>query len=153
MYVSTNFPLPVFRRTPLMRAAFERAATPAVSGRWLDDAYELTADLPGVPDDALGVSVAGRTLTIDVTTDSLTWNERIRLPQTLDPEQVSARYAHGRLTITVGKVAEATPRTIAIDTAPATPALDVGTAEEQSDDQPEEQSGDQSAESETSVTA
>jgi HSP20 family molecular chaperone IbpA len=76
----------------------------------------------------VAVSVAGRTLTIDVTTDELTWNERIRLPQTLDPERVAARYANGRLTVTIGKTADATPRTIAIDTVtsasqPAQPEL------------------------------
>jgi HSP20 family molecular chaperone IbpA len=87
-----------------------------VSGRWADGAYELTADLPGIPEESVAVSVAGRTLTIDVSTDELTWNERIRLPQTLDPEQVAAHYANGRLTVTIGKTAEATPRTIAIDT-------------------------------------
>ena len=90
-----------------------------MSGRWADGAYELTADLPGVPEESVAVSVAGRTLTIDVTTDELTWNERIRLPQTLDPEQVAARYVNGRLTVTIGKTAEAAPRTIAIDTVPA----------------------------------
>jgi HSP20 family protein len=108
--------------TSFRRGSFARSATPAVSGGWADDAYELTADLPGIPDESVAVSVAGRTLTIDVTTDELTWNERIRLPQTLDPEQVAARYVNGRLTVTIGKTAEAAPRTIAIDTVTAASA-------------------------------
>jgi HSP20 family molecular chaperone IbpA len=129
MFVSTTFPTFPFRTlpvrygvrtpyvpTPSLRGSFVRSTTPALSGRWADGAYELTADVPGTPEDAVAVSVAGRTLSIDVVTDELTWNERIRLPQTLDPEQVSARYANGRLTVTIGKTAEATPRTIAIDT-------------------------------------
>jgi HSP20 family molecular chaperone IbpA len=107
------------RPTSERHGSFVRNATPAVSGRWADGAYELTADLPGIAEESVAVSVAGRTLTIDVTTDELTWNERIRLPQTLDPEQVSARYVNGRLTVTIGKTAEAAPRSIAIDTVAA----------------------------------
>src|SRR5688572_1693754 len=132
MFVSTTFPtfpirtLPVryglrtpYLPTASLRSSFVRSATPAVSGRWADGAYELTADLPGIPEDSVAVSVAGRTLTIDVATDELTWSERIRLPQTLDPEQVTARYVNGRLTVAIGKTAEAAARSIAIDTAPA----------------------------------
>lgn len=111
MFVSTSFPVRTFVRAP-----FTRTASPAVSGTWVDGAYELTADLPGVPEDSVGVSVAGRTLAIDVSTDALTWSERIRLPQTLDAEQVTARYANGRLTVTIAKTAEATPRSIVIET-------------------------------------
>ena len=143
---STTFPtfhvraLPVryglrapYLATPDLRGSFVRSATPAVSGRWADGSYELTADLPGIPEDAVAVSVAGRTLTIDVTTDELTWNERIRLPQTLDPEQVAARYVNGRLTVTIAKAAEAAPRTIAVDTTPARAALDAAEATEAQD--------------------
>jgi len=120
MFVSTAFPIRTF-----VRPSFTRAASPSVAGAWVDGAYELTADLPGVPEDAVGVSVAGRTLAIDVSADALTLSERIRLPQTLDAEQVTARYANGRLTVTVARTAEATPRSIAIDTSPAPrPQLD-----------------------------
>ncbi len=119
MFVSSTLPLSTFPIRSFVRTPFARPATPAVSGHWVDQAYELTADLPGVPDDAVAVAVAGRTLSIDVATDGLTWNERIRLPQTLDPEQVSARYVNGRLTVTIAKTAEAAPRRVAIDTAPA----------------------------------
>lgn len=131
MFVSTTFPAYALRarpvrygfgspslRTELVRSGLVRSTAPALSGRWADGAYELTVDLPGVPEEAISASVAGRTLTIDVVADELTWNERVRLPQTLDPELVSARYANGRLTVTIAKTAEATPRTIAIDTAP-----------------------------------
>lgn len=114
MFVSTTYPVRTFVRAP-----FTRSATPAVSGHWAGDAYELTADLPGVSEEAVGVSVAGRTLAIDVSTGALTWNERIRLPQTLNPEQVTARYIQGRLTVTIAKTADATPRSIAVDTTPA----------------------------------
>jgi HSP20 family protein len=132
MFVSTTFPAFPLRtaplrygpvryrvRTPFVATPLARSATPAVSGRWVDGAYELTADLPGVPQDSVAVSVADRTLVIDVATDELTWNERIRLPQTLDAEQVSARYADGRLTVSIAKTAEVAPRSIAIEIAAA----------------------------------
>lgn len=92
---------------------------PLVKGAWVDDAYQLTVDLPGVADDAVGVSVAGRTLTIDVATESTTWSRQLRLAQTLDPEQVRARYLNGRLTVTIGKTASPQARRITVDTAPA----------------------------------
>jgi HSP20 family molecular chaperone IbpA len=143
MFVSTTFPTFPFRTlpvrygvrtpyvpTPSLRGSFVRSTTPALSGRWADGAYELTADLPGTPEDAVAVSVAGRTLSIDVVTDELTWNERIRLPQTLDPEQVAARYVNGRLTVTIAKTAEAAPRTIAVDTTAPRAELDAAQATE-----------------------
>ncbi len=93
---------------------FQRPATPAVSATWNDGAYVLTADVPGVPEEALSVSVTGRTLVLDVSTDNLTWNERIRLPHTLDIEAVTANYANGRLTVTVPVAPEAQPRKVEI---------------------------------------
>ena len=143
MFVSTTFPTFPLRtatlasrpvrydvRTPYLRGSFVRTATPAVSGRWADGAYEVTADLPGIPQEAVGVSVAGRTLTIDVASDELTWSERIRLPQTLDPEQVTARYVNGRLTVSIGKSAAAAARSIAISTVPAPAELAAAEATE-----------------------
>ena len=79
----------------------ERPFGPSVSATWNDGSYVLTLDVPGVPEEALSVSVTGRTLVLDVNTDELTWNQRIRLPQTVDVESTSATYANGRLTVTV----------------------------------------------------
>jgi HSP20 family molecular chaperone IbpA len=128
MFVSTfpSFPVRYRVRTPYVHTRYAHRTTPAVAGRWADGVYELTADLPGVPQDAVAVSVAGRTLSIDVATDELTWTERIRLPQTLDAEQVSARYVDGRLTVTIAKTAEAEPRSIAIEVASGQPELATG---------------------------
>lgn len=107
----------------------ERAAwSPQVHGAWADDGYQLRVDLPGIPESAVHVSVAGRTLAIEVDVDAsrgdeqrqLRWSERLRLPQTLDPEQVAAHYRDGRLTVAIGRTAQPEARTIAIDTsAPA----------------------------------
>jgi HSP20 family molecular chaperone IbpA len=136
MYLTTS-PLfaPVVRRRPALDTTFDRALTALarsygdvghrVEGSWNDGTYQLTVDLPGTPEEAVGVSVAGRTLTITVAGEGdSTWTRRLRLAQTLDPEQVSARYVNGRLTVTVGAIAAPESRTIAIDTTPVTPALE-----------------------------
>ncbi len=113
---------------------------PTIAGSWTDDAYEFTVDLPGVPAENVAVSVTGRTVTLnvitDVTTDvatgSSSWTRSVRLPQTLDPEQVSARYVDGRLTVTVGRTAQPPApeaRRIALDTTPVQPALEAATTE------------------------
>jgi HSP20 family protein len=108
--------------------AFDRSfgvSAPVVTSAWKDGALELTVDLPGVPRDAVDVSVAGRTLSLGVKTENLSWQRRLTLGTSLDPEQVSAQYADGRLTVVVGRVAEAQPRRIEIDTASA-PAIETG---------------------------
>ena len=94
--------------------SFARSNSPAVSATWNDGTYVLTVDVPGVPEEALSVSVAGRTLIVDVATDILTWNERIRLPHVLDVEATTANYANGRLTVTVPAAPEAQPRKVEI---------------------------------------
>ena len=94
---------------------------------WNDGSYVLTLDVPGVPEEALSVSVTGRTLVLDVNTDELTWNQRIRLPQTVDVESTSASYANGRLTVTVPAAPEAQPRKVEITVAAAAAELESGT--------------------------
>ena len=103
------------------------AAGPIVTSAWEDGALKLTVDLPGIPRDAVDVSVAGRVLSVAVKTDTLSWQRRLTLGASLDPEQVTAQYADGRLTVVVGPVAEAQPRRIEIETAarrpPSRPAI------------------------------
>jgi HSP20 family protein len=117
-------------------------ATPAVASTWEDGALKLTVDLPGVPQDAVDVSVAGRALTIGVKTDNLSWERTLSVGSGLDPEQVSAQYADGRLTVVVNPVPEAQPRRIEITTA-TPPAIEAGESAES--DQPEEGVQDTSA--------
>jgi HSP20 family protein len=107
----------------------EPAIGPRVAATWSDDAYVLTVDVPGVPEEALSVSVTGRTLALDVSTDELTWNQRIRLPQTVDVGSTSATYANGRLTVTVPVAPEAQPRKVEITV--AAPAAELETAADQ----------------------
>jgi HSP20 family molecular chaperone IbpA len=106
---------PVFDRHPLDRLFDQR--TSVVDAAWKDGALVLTADFPGTPAEAVDVSVAGRVLTISVETDELSFTRSVKLGSALDAEQVSARYADGRLTVTVAAVAAAEPRRIAIEAA------------------------------------
>jgi len=120
--------------------------SPVVDAAWQDGSLVLTVDLPGTPGDAVGVAVAGRTLTLSATTPRLSWERSVRLGAALDPDQVSASYVDGRLTVTVGAVAAAEPRTIEISTTPA-PAIEVEVAADEasaseSDDQPENATSD-----------
>jgi HSP20 family molecular chaperone IbpA len=116
-------------------------STPVVTSAWDEGSLRLTVDLPGIPREAVDVSVTTRTLTVSVTTDNLKWRRSLTLGAGLDPEQVAAEYSDGRLTVVVAPVAEAEPRRIEIGTA-TVPAIETG-------DQPEGDSGDQ----DTSATA
>ena len=105
-----------------LASSFVTGATrrsPVVDAAWHDGSLVLTVDLPGTPGDAVGVAVAGRTLTLSTNTPQLAWERSVRLGAALDPEQVSASYVDGRLTVTVGAVVAAEPRTIEIFTTPA----------------------------------
>lgn len=89
---------------------------PVVDAAAQDGILTLTVDLPGTPEDAIHVDVAGRTLTIGVESDALRWSRSIQLGRALDPEQVSAHYLHGRLTVTVAPAPEAQKRSIPVAT-------------------------------------
>ena len=57
-------------------------------------------------------------------------NTGVRLGTALDPEQVSASYVDGRLTVTVGAVPAAQPRRVEISTTPA-PAIEASAEDAQ----------------------
>ena len=95
-----------------------------------DTAFEFEADLPGVAEKDLDITLDGRTLTIagsrerasDRTEDNRHIIERtfgkfsrsFLLPQTADISAVSAKLDAGVLHVTVGKKAEVKPRKISI---------------------------------------
>jgi HSP20 family molecular chaperone IbpA len=110
----------------------ERPFGPTVSATWKDGSYVVTLDAPGIPEEALSVSVTGRMLMLDVNTDELTWNQRIRLPQGLAVDSTSATYANGRLTVTVPPSPEAQPRRIEISVAAPAAALEASTGQSDS---------------------
>jgi len=92
------------------------ARTPIVDASWHDGSLVLAVDLPGTPADQVGVSVSGRTLTVSSKSEHSSWERSLRLGAALDPEQVSASYVDGRLTVTVAAAAQPEARTIEIST-------------------------------------
>lgn len=118
----------------IVRPVGTSPSTPAVTSAWDEGSLRLTVDLPGIPREAVDVSVAARTLTVAVTTDDLNWRRSLTLGAGLDPEQVSAEYADGRLTLVVAPVAEAQPRRIEIGTA-SVPAIETGANDQRAGDQ------------------
>jgi HSP20 family molecular chaperone IbpA len=93
--------------------------TPVVDASWRDGSLVLGVDLPGTPAEQVGVSVSGRTLSMSVTSEHNSWERSLRLGAALDPEQVSASYVDGRLTVAVGAAAQPEARTIEISTSAA----------------------------------
>ena len=131
---------PVFdQRVDRMFAELTRSLgttrTPNVDATWVDGQLRLTVDVPGTPEEAIGVEVAGRTLTVSVDHDANTWSRSVRLGAQLDPSQVTAHYAHGRLTITVAPTPEPEKRQIALDTTPVAPAVTETTAADEPADE------------------
>ena len=111
-------------------AAVEHKWTPAIDIREDDNGYVLSADLPGVQRDDVDITMDRDLLTIRgkrVATESrengkLLRNERIngafcrqvRLPETVDRDDISAKYENGVLEVMLPKGASAQPRRIAV---------------------------------------
>ncbi|HWL46042.1 MAG TPA: Hsp20/alpha crystallin family protein [Ilumatobacter sp.] len=111
----------------LVNSLFDTPAFgPNVRADWHDDEYVLTVDLPGVPAEAVTVEVTGQSLRLAATSGESQWSRTLRLGGSLDPDKVSARHVDGRLTVRIGKFDEPAARQVAIDTTPATPAIDAG---------------------------
>ncbi len=95
-----------------------------------EDAYVISALLPGVKADELNIQVADDTVSIqgemklerDEKASYLLaerpggrFSRALTLPTALDAEHVEARYENGVLTVTVPKAPEARPRTVKIN--------------------------------------
>jgi HSP20 family protein len=79
------------------------------------DAFEIKADLPGVKDEDLDVSLTGALLTISGKREAYgTFTRSFSLPESADGERVTADLKHGVLTVVVPKKPEAQPRKIAV---------------------------------------
>lgn len=104
------------------------AFVPSFDVKDTPDAYVLQADLPGVAEADLDISVHDRTLTVSGARaaqerkegESYTLAERrfgsfsrtFSLPELADGENITAKLDAGVLTLTIGKKAEAKPRKI-----------------------------------------
>ncbi len=110
---------------------YDQAMSPAVDLVEHDDAYVLTADLPGVQKKDLEVSVENNVLTLkgekNIERDSKkevkffrretwagTFHRTVSLPAAADPANVEAKLEDGLLRITIGKREELKPRQITI---------------------------------------
>lgn len=107
-----------------------RGWTPAVDIRETEDAYEVTAELPGMKKDEVEITLENNLLRLsgersfekDTSKESYHRMERVygsfsrafSLPQRVDSEKVTAAFADGILTVTVPKADEAKPRKIDI---------------------------------------
>jgi HSP20 family protein len=105
---------------------------PSFDVRETKDAYVFTADLPGMREEDIDLSLTGNTLTVsgrreaEETQDGDQWyfSERshgefrrsFSLPEGGDPNRASAEFKNGVLRITVPKRPEVQPRRIALGT-------------------------------------
>ena len=122
-----------FGRTPSSMAATEAIWSPLVDIHETKDSFLLKAELPGVKQEDIQVSVEGDTLTIrgerrretEVKEDQYQRIERsygrfernILLPSVVDPDRVKATYRDGVLEIQLPKKEEAKPKEIKVDVA------------------------------------
>ncbi len=95
------------------------------------DRYVIKADLPGVPSEAIQVSVENNVLTISgeraaestSSGDNIlvqerrfgSFTRRFSLPKHIDAEHIGAEAKHGVLTVTLPKRAEVQPRSIKVE--------------------------------------
>jgi HSP20 family protein len=123
-----------------------QGGTMAMDAVWRGDELVLTVDVPGVPEDAIELTVADRVLTIAAERRQPAeqegerwalrerphgrWTRSVRLGTALDPEKVTAAYTDGVLTIMVPASASASPRKISIAKGESTaPAIDTTSRE------------------------
>lgn len=122
-----------FGRTPFTMAATEAMWSPLVDMHETKDSFLLMAELPGVKQGDIQVSVEGDTLTLkgerkretEVKEDQYHRIERsygrfersILLPSVVDPNQVKATYRDGVLEIQLPKKEEVKPKEIKVEVA------------------------------------
>lgn len=115
----------VFR--PLSRGG-EQSAIP-IEVQEMDNAYLVAAELPGVPKDAIDISITGNQVTIsgeakrEMAADAKEWcNERsygkfsrtIQLPVDIEEESADASYTDGVLRLTLPKKASSMPKRLEV---------------------------------------
>jgi len=71
------------------------------------ETVRLVADLPGVHKDELGLQCDGTTLTISAASDRREYDERIRLPTTVDEHSARATFNNGILEVTFDRADDA----------------------------------------------
>ena len=105
---------------------------PAVDVQETNDAFVLSADLPGVDPKDIDITMENGVLTLRgrreselrkdengyrrIERSSGEFFRRFSLPDTANADAISAKSAHGVLTVTIGKKAEVQPRRIQVKT-------------------------------------
>ena len=118
--------LPTWRRLPLE----ERGWVPSIDVLEKEDKYTVRAELPGIKEEDIGVSVVGDTLTIkgerkaesEVREEDYhccecsygSFFRSIALPSNVDTEKIEASYEGGILEVSLPKAAEVKPKKIAV---------------------------------------
>lgn len=120
---------------PLANGSQQRAMawTPRIDVQEVADAYVISADLPGMSEDDIGVTVEGETLVItgerkaEAAREAKGWTHIERpfgkfqrtfhLPAAVKVDAVEAQYRHGVLTVNVPKAEDARTKRIAIQAA------------------------------------
>ena len=108
---------------PIWRGDVRFAATPAVDIVDKDEAYKLTAELPGVEEKQVEISFSNGTLTIEGKKDEESddadqdhfvserrygeFHRSFRVPDGVDPDKIEASFKNGVLSVTLAKTAEA----------------------------------------------
>jgi HSP20 family protein len=116
----------IWRRLPPQ----EREWSPAIEVFEKEDKYVVKAELPGLKEEDVDISVTDGTLALkgekktehEVEEEEYHWSERtygsflrtISLPSNVDAEKIEADYENGMLEITLPKMAEIKPKKITV---------------------------------------
>lgn len=124
-----------FFNLPLADGLQQRSMSwmPRIDIQEVDEAYVITADLPGMSEDDIGVTVEGETVVItgarkaDASREAKGWKHIERpvgkfqrtfhLPAAVNVNAVEAQYRNGVLTVNVPKAEDARTKRIAIQAA------------------------------------
>ena len=121
----------LFQGAPATRGANAlRSWSPGFDLHETDDAYVIEADLPGLKQDDINITVEQGIITIKgerkyeekqkekgyrrIERGYGSFQRAFRLPQNVDADKVEARFTDGVLTVNVPKPAEAKPRQVAV---------------------------------------
>ena len=110
--------LALFDNLRRMDRAFDRR--PEISFRDDGKALLLVAEVPGIPQENLKVSLHNNTLTISGERKDdapIKFSRSFKLPAKIDPEKAKAELKDGILRLTLEKAAEAQPREISVQAA------------------------------------
>jgi HSP20 family protein len=119
-------------RRPLMEPPWREARLfPLLNVKEIDEAYVVTAEIPGMKNEDLEIKIEGDTLTLKGERKPIelgegasyhrreratgTFQRSLTLPRKVDPENVKATYKNGVLTITLKKEKAALPKQITVD--------------------------------------